>query len=419
MAISIDYLTNIIFVPRADLVEIQNTPSFVYQLNLEAFYREVADLQDDSLGMAYQTAVVNTAPVNVGGVLLARVIQIINGYTVEFEDGQYAVNLTGANTNLQDVAIVNQVSIRPNNSAGLQDLGVLLQAAYGGRVYVDELNGQTGTVIPLGTRGLPVNNFDDALLIAQNNSLRGIHIMGAGELGSTNFGAGFIFYGDSAAVTTLTILPGAGVSNCDFEEITIQGTMDGNNTFRNCRILDIDYTNGFIYECALDGVIALGGNTQCSILDCWSNVVGTGVGAHADIDMGGSGNSLALRNYSGGIELRNFSGGGGEVSVDMASGRVVIAATVTAGAITIRGIADVEDNSTGTAVVTDATVNETLDQMLTGQGLISSAIDFVRKLLSNKVAISSDDLVTTVYDDDNTTPIQVFDHPDVRNRTPR
>jgi hypothetical protein len=53
------------------------------------------------------------------GVTYARVIKIINGYTLTFEDGQYAVNLTGANSNLAEVANVNQVSVRSNNSAGL------------------------------------------------------------------------------------------------------------------------------------------------------------------------------------------------------------------------------------------------------------------------------------------------------------
>jgi hypothetical protein len=418
MAISIDYATKIIFVPRADLVEIQNTPSFVYQLNMEWFYREVADLQDDSAGMFEVDAVANTAPVDVGGVLLARVIQIINGYFVEFEDGQYAVNLTGANTNLQDVTIVNQVSIRPNNSAGLQDLSVLLQAAYGGVVNIDVLNGQSGTVIPLGTRGTPSNNFADALIIAQENSLPGINLMRSATLAEGDFAAGFIFSGDSAAVVTLTIDPAAQVQNCTFEYMTIEGTMDGDNTFRNCHLLDINYTNGFIVECALDGLVTLGGGAQCSILDSWSNVAGGGDAAYPTIDMGGSSNSLALRNYSGGIALKNSSGGG-DVSMDMASGRVVVYPTVTAGEVVVRGISEVMDMSTGTATVIDSTVNETLDQVITGQGILGTALDFVRKLLGNRAVVANDDSTTTIYDDDKSTPILVHDHPSSRERNPQ
>jgi hypothetical protein len=55
----------------------------------------------------------------VGGVTLARVVEVINGYTVTFEDGQYAVRLEGANHNIGDVKNVNQVSLVIGNTAGL------------------------------------------------------------------------------------------------------------------------------------------------------------------------------------------------------------------------------------------------------------------------------------------------------------
>jgi hypothetical protein len=38
---------------------------------------------------------------------------------VTFEDGQYAVNLVGANSNIPDKTNVNQVSVRAFNTAGL------------------------------------------------------------------------------------------------------------------------------------------------------------------------------------------------------------------------------------------------------------------------------------------------------------
>jgi hypothetical protein len=70
--------------------------------------------------MAYPDTHRHVAPVSLGGVTLARIIEIINGYTVTFEDGQYAVNLVGANSNVGDVVNVNQVSVRSANSVGLQ-----------------------------------------------------------------------------------------------------------------------------------------------------------------------------------------------------------------------------------------------------------------------------------------------------------
>jgi hypothetical protein len=363
MTISIDYSIFNIFVPRADLVEVQNTPSFVYQLNLEWFYRQVADLQDDQAGAPFETAVENTAPVNVGGVVLARVIQVINGYTVEFEDGQYAVNLTAANTNLQDVAIVNQVSIRPSNSAGLQDLSTLLTSAYNSTVYVDVANGQPGTVIPLGTRQFPSNNLDDAVAIANNNSLSTISFLNSTTLADTDFSAGYKFTSDSLASTILTINPAAQIAACSFQDIQVTGTLDGMNDFVDCIIGDIFYTNGTLRRCGLAGTIYLGGGSQCTIVDCYSNISGGGVGQFVSIDMGGNGNSLAMRGYAGGANISNWDGTSGAVSIDLNSGRIIVANTVTGGVITIRGVGDVVDNSTGTAVVQDLTINNSLDEI--------------------------------------------------------
>lgn len=359
MAISVDWQTRIISVPRADMTLIQSVPTEIRQLDLNAFRLELKDLEDGD-GMPFLDTHLHNTTIEVGGVILARVIQIINGYTVTFEDGQYAVNLVGANSNVGDVVNVNQVSVRSANSAGLQDLSTLLSAAYNNTVCIDVVKGQAGTSTPLGTRATPVNNFADAKVIAEKNSIRVIQILESATLANVDFSAGYRFNGDSQIGHTLTIDPSANVTECEFSNLEINGTLDGQNSFRGCTINNINYVNGFIFECALQGTITLGGGAQCSILDCWSNVAGGGVGQLAVVDMGGSGNSLALRNYSGGIRLQNFAGGGA-VSVDMASGRLVAEATVTAGVIVVRGVGDVIDESTGTADVQDFTVNAAVD----------------------------------------------------------
>jgi len=362
MAISVDWGAKIINVPRADMTLLQSVPTEIRQLDLNAFRLELKNLEAEFQGSPFVDTHRHNTTVEVGGVILARVVEIINGYTVTFEDGQYAVNLTGANSNVGDVVNRNQVSVRTSNSAGLQDLSTLLAGAYDSQVCVDTLNGQAGTSTPIGTRGTPVNNFDDALVIAQKNSIRVIQIMHNATLANTDFSLGYTFRGDSASTVTLTVVGSAAVDHCTFEDLTVQGDMDGEAIFRQCNLLDINYNNGFVYECALNGTMTIAGNTQCSLLNCFSNVAGGGVGQTPTINMGGSGNSLVLRNYSGGIKLSQYSGGG-NVSMDMASGRVILDPTVTAGTVVVRGIADLEDNSTGTAVLVDATVNQSLENL--------------------------------------------------------
>lgn len=364
MAISVDWPNKIIHVPRNDMVLIQSVPTEIRQLNIDTFRLTLKNLEDDPEGMPWPDTHSHNPQVTVGGATLARVVEIINDYTVTFEDGQYAVNLIGANSNIGDRVNVNQVSIRSANSAGLQDLSSLQAASFGGKVSVDVNSTYDGVEFPVGTRDKPVNNLADAIEIASTRSLRDLDILSSMTInGGNDFSDGYTFWGDNIATVLLTLDSSADVTSCGFRNCKITGTLDGMNNFRECVINDINYVNGFITECALEGTITLGGGAQCSILDCWSNVAGGGEGKLAHVDMGDSGNSLAIRNYSGGLSLSNWSGVG-DVSIDMSSGRVVLDSDISGGEIVIRGIADVVDNTTGSALVVDATINESLDNMI-------------------------------------------------------
>ena len=120
MAITIDYLTKIILVPQADLTFISGT---LYTMDTDAFRLALADLQDDEEGIPFDTIYQHNTEVIVAGTTFARTIEIINGYSIEFEDGQYTVRLEGSNNNIFDVEagilVQNQVQVIPTNSAGL------------------------------------------------------------------------------------------------------------------------------------------------------------------------------------------------------------------------------------------------------------------------------------------------------------
>lgn len=118
MAISITWKTKVINVPQADLTFLGGTD---YALDLDVFRKTLNLLQESEVGIIFDTTHFHTQPVTVGGITLARVVEIINGYTVTFENLQYAVNLVGANSNVGDVVNLNQVSVRSANTAGLVD----------------------------------------------------------------------------------------------------------------------------------------------------------------------------------------------------------------------------------------------------------------------------------------------------------
>jgi hypothetical protein len=122
MAITIDWPTKVIYVPKADLTLVQSSPYEIYELDVNTFRLALKDLEDNEDGQPWPTTHNHNTTVTVGGVTLARVIEIINGYTVTFENGNYAVNLVGGNSNIADVLNLNSVSVRASNSAGLVEL---------------------------------------------------------------------------------------------------------------------------------------------------------------------------------------------------------------------------------------------------------------------------------------------------------
>ncbi len=119
MAITINWETHIISVPKADLTLIQSTPTEIRGMDVDWFRMELKDIEDDAEGQPFPDTHRHNTEVVLGSLVLARVVEILPPYTITFEDGQYAVELSGANNNVADRTNVNQVSIRTNNSAGL------------------------------------------------------------------------------------------------------------------------------------------------------------------------------------------------------------------------------------------------------------------------------------------------------------
>lgn len=117
MPTSVDWVTKVITVELDSGSVSGSNPA--YFLDTNAFHLELRALEADSVGVPYLTTHNHNTEVVLGGVTYARVIEIINGYTVTFEDGIYAMSLEGSNNNILDVVNLNGVSVRSGNSAGL------------------------------------------------------------------------------------------------------------------------------------------------------------------------------------------------------------------------------------------------------------------------------------------------------------
>lgn len=116
MAISVNWGTHVIYVPRADLVSLGGDR---YQLDVNAFRLALRALECSDEGMASPDTHEHDTARTLAGVSHARRVLILDPYRVEFEPGLYQVECVGANHNISDVKIVNSVSLIIGNSAGL------------------------------------------------------------------------------------------------------------------------------------------------------------------------------------------------------------------------------------------------------------------------------------------------------------
>lgn len=378
MPISIDWKNKIIFVPKTESLQIQSSPTEIRQLDLDVFRLALKNLEDDAEGMTFLDTHRHVPPVTVGGVTLARVVEIINGYTVTFEDGQYAINLVGANSNVGDVTNVNQVSVRSANSAGLTDISSLQAGSFNEGVAVDINSIYTGTNFPMGTRGFPVNNMTDAVSIANIRGLKKIFVINNMALTEGDYSQNkFIFVGNSIH-TSLFLGPNVNVEFCEFQNLTISGSIDNGALIRESVVANMNIYNGTFFTCAVFGPVYISGNQQCTFLNCYS-VSPSAV--TVDYSSASNGMISIIRGWSGDLNIENCSTTCLS-DIGLITGDLTLSSSNTSGIFNVYENSNLIDNSTAT--VNDRTTYKRVTERTWNTSLENIASDsFGEKIIKN------------------------------------
>lgn len=363
MAITIDWATYTINIPRADMLLLQTNPIEVRQLDLTTFHETLRDIEDDPAGMPQPVTHNYSGPTSISGVILAQVIEILDPYTITFEDGQYAVNVVGGNSNVADKVNINNVGVRTANSAGLQDLTSLQAASFaGGSVAVDITSQYAGTIFPIGTRGYPVNNMNDAITIAEERGLNRLAIMKSMTLnGGTSLLNGYIIEGDNPSLVSLTVADPAEVSNCTFKRVMISGVLDNNCIVEECVVNGLTHVNGFLYNSTIIGDVQIDGGTVCMFINCFTGTATETQGTYPKITWGPNGGDLIVRNYSGDLGVGTLTNPAINASYGFSNGRLHFEAACNGGTHIVRGDADVYDESGVNAIIVDETLHGIVD----------------------------------------------------------
>lgn len=306
----------------------------------------------------------------------------VNG-NVYSEDGTSPFVQTIGSYNVMVVITVSNLV-----DSTVQQLEEIEYASFGGGVTIDNVDGQSGTIYPIGTREFPSDNWGDTKAIAISRGFTDIFIKGAYTFGATDDISGYDFRALNVLASIVSLTPGVITTNTIFRNMSIQGTLNGKALIYESFILDLAGFNGTINRCGFLGTITLAGSTVCHMIRCYDGFEGFG---EPIINFGGSGRGLNMRDYHGGLRLENKSGGE-DVSIGLNGGRLEIAADVTNGEILVRGIGEISEDL-GSATVVDRTVNKySLDRILglvQENQFIDNQVYTARKLTSARIRIYS------------------------------
>jgi len=303
----IDWTTLIITIGRAAMTLKQTLPFEIRVLDVNALHLELRALGATPDWRMHNRTHNRNEPTEVSGVVLEQVIRFLPNYTYTFEPGAYIVEFNAANTNLGDLVNYNQVSIRPNNSAGLTTSFESQQLVFDGKATIDQVNGVPGQTYPVGSTlpGKASSNFSDTKFIADFRGFKDIFIIGDASLttGLLDFSAGYRFVSSSPISDVLTVDAVAIVDNCRFYRLQITGSLDSNCTLDECVIRDLLFFQGSINYSWLVGTIVLGGGLNAGFINCFD----LSVDATPTIDMGVSGQQLSMTGFEGAINFSNYN----------------------------------------------------------------------------------------------------------------
>lgn len=221
--------------------------------------------------------------------------------------------------------------------------------SYAGFVVLDVANGVAGTSYPTGQHQQPVNNLTDALAIMAANGLETIVVQGSLTLDQT-IPEGYNIKGGTGEIDTMITLNGQTVNKVTFTNVNLIGAADGTSQIE-AELCSINSGSGY---CGVfrqvgfrDTFTFNGGN--CVFSYCYSEVAGT---AKPIFDANGQAGNYSFRAYSGGFDLRNATNVAFDMTIDVISASILVAASCTAGDLVVRGVGDFTNN--GTMNVTNA-----------------------------------------------------------------
>lgn len=245
-------------------------------------------------------------------------------------------------------------------------------AEYANQVVVDVVNGSPGTSLGIGTARMPSDNITDAKTIADSLGISAFFIRGAVSLDAQDY-SGYRFLGNDPLNDVLTLTSATDLDGATAALVQLTGTIQAGDLFcQNCLLSGLTGFSGIALQSTFIGTNVLKASTLfgTSILrSCFSaldNLLNSPIFSFA-----GLGVALQLQDYNGRFEVRNMTHASALFEANMGSGLITLHSSNTNGQATVRGNAQITDNSAGTAV-TDQTTHALTLESTEHQGVAGS-----------------------------------------------
>jgi len=344
MPTAVDFITGEITIDRADMPVIQVSPE-IRELDVNTFRLELKDLEASADGMPWPDTHAHKGETVLSGITYARFFEIIPYYFLTFEDGQYTVNVIGANNNIADVATENQVRLIINNSAGLINLAEAGRIDYTEQyVWVDTEKLTQG----IGTQQEPFNTLAAAIDYMENNNIKLMKVLA--DITIDRNVKNFVVEGVGDPAVDFA---GFDVDKSIFRNCELTGIMAGAIHAQGCILDGAGGLNGRFDSCGLRNTNTLAVSGAVTLDRPFSLVAGL---SRPTISMNASniGSTLSIRGHSGGLNIADCNNVSNEVTVEMEQGKLELLASCTNGNISCRGLAQFTDSSAGSTVDTGA-----------------------------------------------------------------
>jgi hypothetical protein len=286
-----------------------------------------------------------------GGKYTPRYVTLLDGCRVIPFDENILINVTGEG--ITDNADVDpdpfdtstrvsplKLYITPPAAEIVKDVESLAAIAFMSfnyEVTLDNVVGEsfstfTGDLNLLGNAQYPVDNLADAIIIAERTGIKTIYVresmvLDAGVLSN------YTIRGRSHVLTFIEIEAALVCDGITVSNANVSGILDGGTHLVDCMVGDLTYVNGHVHNSSLHGTIILASNEDAAFMNCSS----IDQDSLPIIDMGVSGQDLAMPNYSGRITIKNWNDPDGEIGIGLDAGMIILEDTVVAGSVIISG----------------------------------------------------------------------------------